>query len=124
MITTSIHLKQKNMKKWFIITIGIVLAAAGLILLFCGYHVASAGDFSAGYFSAGRFSAGIFSAGLFSIGIFSAGVFSVGIFSIGIFNAGLFCLGFFIWGWRKRYAKVRLSEESGNGDPETPSAPR
>jgi len=104
------------MKKYWIIGIVIVLAAAGLMLGLSGYQAGSAGDFSAGYFSAGEFSIGVFSAGMFSVGIFSAGIFSVGIFSLGIFNVGLFALGVFIWGWKKRYPKVHVI--AGDDGPE------
>lgn len=99
------------MKNLWIIGIAIILVVIGLILAYSGYPVGSAGDFAMGYFSAGQFSVGIFSAGMFSVGIFSAGIFSVGIFSISIFNVGIYALGFFIWGWKRRYAKVRFAEE-------------
>lgn len=99
------------MKNLLIIGALVVLLATGLILLFSGHAVASAGGFSLDYFSAGSFSVGVFSAGIFSVGIFSAGIFSIGIFSIGIFNIGLYILGFFLIGWRKKYAKVRPAED-------------
>ncbi|MFC2101646.1 hypothetical protein ACFLS7_01480 [Bacteroidota bacterium] len=99
------------MKKLWIIGIALILIAVGIILSYSGYNVGDTGDYAFGYFSAGQFSVGVFSAGVFSVGIFSAGIFSIGIFSVSVFNIGLYTLGFFIWGWKKRYAKVRVAPE-------------
>ncbi|HAM97117.1 MAG TPA: hypothetical protein DCQ26_00750 [Marinilabiliales bacterium] len=90
------------MKKYWILTVAVVLVIVGLIVEHFYGNQCHSGEFARGYFAAGDFAIGVFAAGQFSIGIFSAGIFSVGIFSISIFNVGLYAVGFFVWGWKTK----------------------
>ncbi len=96
------------MKKYWIIGVAVVLAAAGIILHYSGYDTLGTGKFVSNYFAAGDFAMGVFAAGNFAVGIFSIGIFSVGIFSIGIFNFSLFGLGIFVMAWKRKTIADKL----------------